>query len=164
MNLRFSQISIQGILGLCLIPQNLLNLTEERIAYVKDFYAVDLPAPTSYGQEIRLWTRFWESEDTKPATLTETLVRVNSKQFPNITRIMRLLLLQSATSATTERANSSLKLIKTSLRSTMKEDRLNALILLHIHRDIELDYETIITMYASRHPRRMLFLHPMTDK
>ena len=164
MNLRFSQISIQGILGLCLIPQNLLNLSEERIAYVKDFYAVDLPAPTSYGQEIRLWKRIWESEDTKPATLTETLVRVNSKQFPNITRIMRLLLLQSATSATTERANSSLKLIKTSLRSTMKEDRLNALILLHIHRDIELDYETIITMYASIHPRRMLFLHPMTDK
>ena len=122
---------------------------------MKNFYAEDIPASTSYNQDIRLWKRFWESEDTKPATLTETLARMSPNQCPNITR---LLLIQSATSSTTERANSFLKLIKTSLRSTMKEDRINALILLHIHRGIELDYETLITMYAIRHPGRMLIL------
>ena len=45
----------------------------------------------------------------------------------------------------------------------MKEDRLNALILLFIHRDIQLDFDAIIDMYATKHPRRMLFLNPLSN-
>ena len=58
--------------------------------------------------------------------------------FPNITRKFNLLLLPSVTSSSTERARSSLKLIKNVMRSTMGEDRLNALLLLYVYRDINL--------------------------
>ena len=43
------------------------------------------------------------------------------------------------TSATVERSNSSLRLIKSGFRNSMREDHLNALLLLFIHKDIALD-------------------------
>ena len=65
-------------------------------------------------------------------------------------------------SAGVERANSALGYIKTVYRSSsMKEDCLNALILMFVHRDIELDCERIIDIYATGYPHRMLFLNPL---
>ena len=37
----------------------------------------------------------------------------------------------------------------------MREDRLNTLLLLFIHKDIALDYDAIIDDYAKRNQRRM---------
>ena len=44
-----------------------------------------------------------------------------------------------ATSATSERSFSSLRLVKSYLRTTMKQKRLNHLLLLHIHKDRQID-------------------------
>ena len=65
------------------------------------------------------------------------------------------------TSATMERSNSSLRIVKSGFRSTMREDRLNALLLLFIHKDIALDYDAIIDDYAKRNQRRMTFINPL---
>ena len=46
----------------------------------------------------------------------------------------------------------------------MGEERLNALLLLYIHRDISLDFDKIIDMYASRYPKRMLLINPLSEK
>ena len=72
------------------------------------------------------------------------------------------LLLSPVTSAGVERANASLKFIKSLHRSTMKEDGLNALLLLFVHREIGLDLDRIVNTYDTRHPRRMLFINPLT--
>jgi len=45
----------------------------------------------------------------------------------------------------------------------MGEDRFNALMLLYVHTNIALDIDTIVTMYAQKHPRRMLLLNPLGD-
>ena len=63
------------------------------------------------------------------------------------------------TSATMERSNSSLRIVDSGFRSTMIEDRLNALLLLFIHKDIALDYDAIIDDYAKRNQRRMTFIN-----
>ncbi|KAI0235153.1 hypothetical protein LSAT2_014401, partial [Lamellibrachia satsuma] len=81
--------------------------------------------------------------------------------FPNITKSFNHLLLTSVTSCVVERANSSLKFIKNSLRSTMGEDHFNALILLFVHRNAELNTDKVIDMYARKHPIRMLLLNPL---
>jgi len=66
------------------------------------------------------------------------------------------------TSATVERSNSSLQhLVKRGFRNTMREDRLNALLLLFIHKDIALDYDAIIDDYAKHNQRRMTFINPL---
>ena len=43
----------------------------------------------------------------------------------------------------------------------MSEDRFNALVLLFVHKDIELDIDAVIDMYARRHSRRMILLNPL---
>jgi hypothetical protein len=81
--------------------------------------------------------------------------------FPNVYTMLRLILVTPVTTATVERSNSSLRFVKNVYRSTMGEDRLNALLLLFIHRDIELDYEKIVDMFARRNARRMLLINPL---
>ena len=60
-----------------------------------------------------------------------------------------------------ERSNPSLRFVKNVYRSTMIEERLNALLLLFIHKDIALDYAAIVNDCAKRNQRRMTFLNPL---
>jgi len=78
--------------------------------------------------------------------------------YPNITSIFGIVFTFSATSASLKCTNSALRFIKTSYRSTMCEQRFNALVLIFVHRNIALDYDRIIEMYAQR---RMLFHNPL---
>ena len=59
-----------------------------------------------------------------------------------------------------ERANSSLRFIKNVYHSTMGEDRFNALMLLYVHKDIELNIDAIID---SKYARRMLLIDPICE-
>ena len=67
-----------------------------------------------------------------------------------------------STSAT-ECSHFCLKIVKSKLQANMGEEGLNALMLLYVHKDIVLDYEKVIDIYANRFPRRMRFLNPMKD-
>ena len=51
-----------------------------------------------------------------------------------VSKLMRLLLVMPATNAESERSFSAVRRIKTYLRSTMSQQRLNHLMLLHIHK------------------------------
>jgi len=65
------------------------------------------------------------------------------------------------TTATVERSNSSPRFVKTVYRNNMGEERLNALLLLFIHRDIELNHEEVVAIFARRNSRRMLLINPL---
>ncbi len=54
------------------------------------------------------------------------------------------------TSCECERSISMLKLIKTSLRSSMGQDRLNELAMLYYHRDIEITSEEVVDEFSSK--------------
>ena len=45
----------------------------------------------------------------------------------------------------------------------MGEERRNAFSLVRIHRDIFLDYDKIIDIYASKYPRRVLLINPLSE-
>ena len=55
--------------------------------------------------------------------------------FSEVTTLIRLLLVVPASSATAERSFSSLRRLKNYLRTTMTQQRLNSLLLLHTHQD-----------------------------
>ena len=162
LNMRFGHLSKQAVQGLCLIPS---NISEQHPPGSLDlqYYMDDLPSPDSLEQELSLWACMWRSQADKPSSLAETLAdrRTCSLMYPNITKIIHLLLLTSVIASGVERANSSLKFIKNASRSPMGEDRFNALILMYEHYDLELDIESIIDKYAKRHPRKMLLLNPL---
>lgn len=45
----------------------------------------------------------------------------------------------------------------------MTQPRLIALLLLYIHKDIQIDYETVTNIYAAKDNRRMLLNYPHGD-
>ena len=111
-----------------------------------------------------MWKKNWANEKNIPTTLWETLKYMkNMKEiFPNITRLG--ILTTAATSARVERANSALLHVKIDFGSMMGEELLNALLIVHIHRDIFLEHNKIIDMYASsKFPRRMLLIIPLSE-
>ena len=54
-----------------------------------------------------------------------------------------------------------MRFVKNVYRSTMREERLDALLLLFIHKDIALDYAAIVDDYTKRNQRRMTFVNPL---
>ena len=128
-----------------------------------------MPSPSTISQELRLWMRHWANEKDKLVNVRDTLKRLSShglseKLYHNIAVILRVLLTISATSASVECPNFALKFVNNVYRSKMSKDQLNSLILMYVHKDIRLDYNDIIDMYARRNPSRMLFINPLGDK
>ena len=60
---------------------------------------------------------------------------VERTAFSGVWSILQLLLVLPATNATSERSYSALRRVKTYLRSTMTQERLNNLMVLHVHKD-----------------------------
>ena len=87
-----------------------------------------------------------------------TLTEMSVSFYPNFAQILHSALKLPVSGATVERAHSALKEIKTNKRSSTESDRLSALIILHVNRDITLDLDDIIDIYATEHPRRIKLL------
>jgi hypothetical protein len=78
--------------------------------------------------------------------------------YPNAIIAYRILLTIPVTVASAERSFSKLKLLKSYMRSTMTQERLNGLAMISIESGVfeDTDYEGIIEDFISRNTRRML--------
>ena len=144
-------------------------MNDAHLKDIKAAYECDMPSPSTISQEVRLWTRHWANEKYKPVNVKDTLKQLSfhglsEKLYANIVVILRVLLTIPATRASVEHANSALKFVKNVYKSKMSEDRLNSLTIMYVHKDIKLDYNDIIDMFARRKPRRILFINPLGDK
>ena len=94
-----------------------------------------------------------------PANLTTLLTSIDRVSFPNIYTALKVLATVPITTCTCEGSISSLRRLKTYLRSAMSEHRLNGLALLHIHHEIDLDVHEVIDRFAIRHPRQVKLIN-----
>ena len=71
--------------------------------------------------------------------------------------VLKLILVMPASNATSERSFSALRHVKTYLRSTMGQERLNNLMLLHIHKELtdDLDLKDVVTEFISGSEHRL---------
>ena len=71
--------------------------------------------------------------------------------------ILKLILVMPATNASSERSFSALRRVKSYLRSTMRQDRLNHLMVLHIHdeRTDELDLKEVANEFVGECEHRL---------
>ncbi|XP_073362240.1 uncharacterized protein [Aegilops tauschii subsp. strangulata] len=78
--------------------------------------------------------------------------------YPNAVIAYRILLTIPVTVASAERSFSKLKLLKSYLRSTMTQERLNGLATIALENDVleKINYEDLIEDFISRNTRRML--------
>jgi len=79
--------------------------------------------------------------------------------FPNASIAYRILLTIHVTVASAERSFSKLKLIKSYLRSTMSQEKLNGLAILSIENEMlkKLEYKNLISNFVSQKARRTNF-------
>ena len=137
-----------------------LATVSSEVMKVRELYAIDLPNVSSLSSEIHNWYTKWKSEEkdqvsnSLPSTLSSTLTRIPSF-YPNIKAIVTILCTLPVTSRTAERSFSGLKRIKTVLRSSMSNERLSCLTLLHTHQDIPIVIEEVIDEFSRCHPRRI---------
>ena len=78
--------------------------------------------------------------------------------FSAVATLLRIVLSFALTSVSPERSFSELRLLLTYLRSTMAQDRLSALLVININRDIDIDIDKVIDAFARKHPRKLEFL------
>jgi hypothetical protein len=69
-------------------------------------------------------------------------------RFPNVQKLLRIAVTMPLTSCSAERCFSAMKILKSRLRSTMDDERLNGLALLYIHKDKEISLEHVINNFA----------------
>lgn len=95
---------------------------------------------------------------TKVSTIADMLVTVPMAKdvFSEIDKILWLYLTISVITCTAERSFSSLRHIKTYLRSTMSEENLNNVLLLHVHKEETdtLNVTEIARLFVSANTRR----------
>ncbi len=85
--------------------------------------------------------------------LTENIYHANAKIHA---KLMKIALTLTLASTSAERAFSKLKLVKSRLRTTMRQERLESLMLMSIDGDLlELDEENLVEAFINMAPRRM---------
>lgn len=101
--------------------------------------------------EFELWKIKWETETVIPTNSLDTLLKCPVDIFPNIYyTILKIFSILPVTTASVERCFSTLKCIKIYLRNSTSENRLNGLALLNVHRDIDIDIESLIDVFANK--------------
>ena len=111
--------------------------------------------------EYKVWSEQWANKRTEksiPKSAVEVLSNCDEYIFPLIKNLLCILATLPVSNATAERSFSTLRRLKTWLRTTMGEERLIGLALLHVHFDSEIDIEKIIERFAKKRKRRIDFV------
>lgn len=142
-----------------MMPMSLAELKEKTESF-NQFYHLE-----GIYSEIELWRKIWEEKKLTQNQLREIcaadVFQETGLFFPFVQQALLILLALPCTTCTVERSFSSLRRIKTWLRSTMGEDRLNGLALMSVHRQrIFKNQGTFIQKVVekfARNPRRLCF-------
>lgn len=109
------------------------------------------------GTEIELWKLKWTnfSGENIPDSAIESLHLCEQDIYPRIYLALKILSVLPVSVATSERSFSSLKRLKTWLRSTMAQERLVGLALMHINREIKISPDAVLDRFASLQKRHL---------
>ena len=126
-----------GDIGECLSSQLALEKQVNRECFMKLISSIRFLARQGLSQILQ--TNF--SDAPKPVRLSsiqQFLTGLSQSQplLSEVVKLMKIILVMPATNATSERSFSALKRVKTYLRSTMKQSRLNHLMILHVHKEM----------------------------
>ena len=120
-----------------------LDVTTE-LDYVCSFYKDDLQPDTLRAQLLTFGIDFKHTGgggNLKPSIIDikRYLASLSNGQWSLLSQVcivLKLILIMPASNATSERSFSALRRVKTYLRNTMSQQRLNNLLVLHVHKDI----------------------------
>jgi hypothetical protein len=114
--------------------------SNDKLKKVTEFYGDDIDSNSLLEQAIQI-NDYASSKQIELNCLSDVrqLLCDNTALaalVPHVVTLMKILITVPATSCTAERSFSALKRIKTMLRSTMLQERLNAVTMLHVHKEL----------------------------
>lgn len=164
---RFDTSSVNAYNGLVIIPALMVPLIfsprpglcwKDKFKLFADFYADDVPSFSSLDGELELWGTYWETyTGSLPDNVSSTLKSVSFKSFENIKVLLRILGTLPVTSCECERSFSALRRLKDYSRSSMLDNRLNGLALLHVHQHIVPKVDEVIDKLCAMGETRLRF-------
>ncbi|XP_029342283.1 uncharacterized protein LOC103309214 [Acyrthosiphon pisum] len=177
MTLRLSTSTLEAFDLRLLIPKTIVVLTDKdscekkniikRILNVATKFSklnaeVKLMTPDLLEGEVMLWIHKWKkcTPDQRPITALDALTKCDNEIFPTIRLYLQILATLPVSVASAERSFSTLRRVKTWLRSRMDEDRLTSLCLLNVHQNINMydKVDDIIELFAKQKKRRLEFV------
>ena len=114
--------------------------------------------------ELMRWRSYWlrHEIDSLPYNTSSALLSAKKiHTYPSLEVFLQILTTGPVTTATNERSFSVLRYLKTYLRFTMKEARLNGLVLLFVRHDLNINFKYAIDEF-SRKSRRINALNFFT--
>lgn len=160
---RFSDDNSPAFSLLSLHPSNMLKKSvSEIISLSKDSF--DLYDLKNLENEVEVWYALWkdkelDTEQLKNLELAE-IIKETDEFFPCVKEALAISLAQPCTTCTIERSFSTLRRVKTWLRSVMIEHRLNGLCMLSVHRQmingIKHQFSDDILNRFAENPRKMI--------
>lgn len=117
------------------------------------------PLESSVRDEFKIWKRHWSSCVKKPTTAVATINECRGIEavFPNMVTLLTLLATLPVSTCEAERMFSKVDRTCSAIRSTMSEDRLEALVLLQTHRSRLPSTEAVIDRYSMSRKRKLTF-------
>ncbi|XP_031327454.1 52 kDa repressor of the inhibitor of the protein kinase-like [Photinus pyralis] len=122
--------------------------------YESDVGASNIHVLTS---ELKLWHSSFKGSENLPRTAVDCLNQCKESVYPNVCTLLKIFATLPVTTCTAERSFSTLRRLKTYLRNTMTEIRLNGLASLNIHREIPVNFAEILAILKES-PRRLEFV------
>jgi len=124
------------------------------------FYESDMPSPENFEAEYRNWVNTWLTNEKfkgaipVPSSVSAAIKNCPRTMYPNIWELLQIFGVIPVSVASNERMFSTLKRVKTRLRTTMGEERLTGLTLISTHRTRRIDPREIVRKFFSRYPHR----------
>ncbi|KAK2716639.1 hypothetical protein QYM36_006949 [Artemia franciscana] len=133
--------ALSGILSSFVVKQPSSDLKE-----LIELNVSDLTSPDSAVMaEVELWRAKWLRvvSSLLPKIAVQSLAECKRGIFPNVHKLLSIFCVIPKSTACFERSFSSMKRIKTHLRSRMSKDALNDLAFLYVHRDVLVSVDEI---------------------
>lgn len=118
------------------------------------FYESEVSSAETLKPQFELWKLRFQKTTQRPSTAIEALTE-NFTFLPDIKVLLQIFATIPVSTATPERSNSTLKRLKTYLRSTLTQERMNALALMYVYRNSNISAEEVVQHWYQKKNRRL---------
>jgi len=111
------------------------------------------------NDEFELWKQRWHAAAEPPKTALGAYTACSASLYQNLSVLLQVLVTLPVTTATAERSFSTLKRLKTYLRSSIRDERLTSLALIHVHaQTTPVEPVEVVDKFALTGPHKLNFL------
>ena len=156
---RFGDVARRASKLLYLVPSVLVQegFKTDILADTIDQFKDDIPSPHLIESEIDNWrcTYLNLPKDKVPTTIAGAIKEIDAVNFPNVFVMLKLVATFPITPCECERSFSTMRRLKSWLRSSMDTERLGALALMNAHYNHEVSYTRASDLFFQLFPRKL---------